>query len=307
MAEGESFTRKILRVDITMRAGDFGGHGNQKSIQGLATRAKIEKTGPPDYSKAQVEICNLPYEDMEQLTTLAFKPMASAKNLIEILAGTEEDDLSVAFRGEITAASADFSGGIGDVWMKFDAIDGYYGAITAQGPSAIQGSQPASQFIEQQAKAMGYGFRNLGVETSLLNAIFNGSPIEQARSAARQIGAELYLDDGVLTLSPVGGVQEEGNAVFLSAETGLLGYPKITNEGVELEALYNPAFKLGSFIELESVVPKCSGVWRIIKLSHELNAFCKDGGKWMSKIVGFLPDEEPKNNVVQGTVTKIKI
>ena len=302
MSESASFTQKIIETRITLRAGDFGGKGNTKVINGLATKVKIEKTGPPDFNKATIEICGLKYEDIEPLSTLSFKPLTTAKNVIEIHAGNEKDGLSLAFQGEITTASADFNGAP-DVWMKFEAITGYYGEVTAQGPSAIKGSQSASSFIEQQAKNMGYSFRDDGVTTQLKNAVFNGSPMEQARAAARQVGAELFLDDGVLILSPSGG-GKQGNAVKLSKTTGMLGYPILNNEGVEIKALYNPAFKLGGLIEVESIVPKASGTWRIIKLSHELHAFCVGGGPWESKITAFLPDEDPEKAKSETTKKK---
>ena len=294
MSESASFTQKIIETHITLRAGDFGGKGNTKVIRGLATKVKIEKTGPPDFNKANVEICGLPYEDLEQLTTISFKPLTTAKNLIEIQAGNEKDGLSVAFQGEITTASADFNQAP-DIWLKIEAVAGYYGEVTAQGPSTIKGSQSVSSFIQQQAQKMGYTFRDDGVTSQVKNAVFNGSPMEQARAAARQVGAELILDDGVLILSPSGGVQQ-GNAVKLSKQTGMIGYPVLTNEGVEITALYNPAFKIGGFVEVESIVPKCSGTWRIIKLSHELDAFCVGGGPWYSKMTTFLPDEEPNKS-----------
>ena len=140
---------------------------------------------------------------------------------------------------------------------------------------------------------MGYTFRNDGVTAQLNNAVFNGSPMEQARAAARQVGAEMFVDDDTLILCPSGG-GKQGNAVKLSKKTGMIGYPVINNEGVEIKALYNPAFKLGGLIEVESIVPKASGTWRIIKLSHELHAFCPEGGPWFSQMTAFLPDEDPE-------------
>ena len=292
MSESSSFTKKQIETRITLRAGDFGGKGNTKVIMGLPTRVKIEKTGPPDFNKASIEIMGLKYEDMEQLSTLSFKPLTTAKNIVEISAGNEADGMSLAFQGEITTANADFNGSP-DVWMKFEATTGYYGEVTAKGPTTIKGNGSVSAFIEQQAKAMGYAFRNDGVSSQVVNAVFNGSPMEQARAAARQVGAEMWVDDNTLILSPSGG-GKRGNAVKLSKDTGMLGYPVITNEGVEVKALYNPAFKLGGLIQVESIVPKASGTWRIIKLSHELHAFCPDGGPWESKMTAFLPDEDPE-------------
>ena len=69
----------------------------------------------------------------------------------------------------------------------------------------------------------------------------------------------------------------------------MLGYPVLTNEGVEVRGLYNPAFRLGGLVKVESIVPRASGVWRIIKLSHELTAFDPGGGPWESRMVTFYP------------------
>lgn len=288
-----SFTRKLLEVRVTLQAGQFEG-GNTKIITEVPLKVRIEKTGPPDYCKATIEARGLRYEDMAQMSTLAFKPLASAKNAVQIFAGDEVDGLSLAFSGSITQASADFNAAP-DVVFKMEAMTGYYGAITPQSPTAIKGAQPAADFIAMQAKAAGFTFQNDGVTAQLENAVFNGSPVAQARAAARQIGAELIIDDGAMILSPAGGAGEKagggrGNAVLLNKESGLLGYPVLTNEGVQLKALYNPAFCLGGLVKVESIVPKASGTWRITKLTHDLAAFDSKGGPWESQMTTYYPE-----------------
>ena len=291
-----SYTRKALEIRVTLRAGSFGGKGNTKIIYGVPTKVKIEKVGPPDKSKATVECMGLRYEDMEQISTLGFKPLSNAKNVCQILAGHEKPDggkeLSVCFEGEIVTAVADFNTAP-DIWFKMELLQGYYGGITAKGPTTIKGNQPAADFIAMQAQAMGYSFKNNGVSAQLNNSVFNGSPMEQAHAAAREVGAELLLDDGVMSLSPAGG-NPRAQAVKLTKDTGLIKYPTLTSEGVDITALYDPAFQIGGMVELESIVPKASGTWRIVKLSHELHAFCPDGGPWFSKISGFSTDPSAK-------------
>lgn len=296
-----SYCKRLLEVRITLRDGEFAGGGNTKIVTEVPIRARIEKTGPPDFNKATLEMRGLLYEDIDQLSTVAFRPLAFARNLVQIYAGNENDGLALAFSGEITQAAADFNAAP-DVTLKIDAMTGYYGNITPQGPTAIKGNQPAADFIAQQAAALGYTFQNNGVTAQLSNAVFNGSPVAQARAAARQIGAELLIDDGVMSLSPVGGGTGTGTrsgsgggsvggslAVLLNKESGMIGYPTLTNEGVEIRSLYNPSYRLGGLVKVESIVPKASGVWRIIKLTHELAAFDPGGGPWESNLTGFYP------------------
>lgn len=283
-----SFIERRLEVHVTLRAGEFQAGGNTKVMTGIPIKVRIEKTGPPDFNKASVTLRGLRLEDMDAMSTLAFKPLFHARNFMVIYAGNARDGMHLAFSGEITNASADFNAAP-DVAFKIEAMTGYFGNITPSGPSAIAGAQPVADFIAMQARKMGYEFVNEGVTSQISNAVFNGSPMAQARSAARQVGAELILDDDTLTLCPRGGSEESGNAVLLSKDTGLIGYPVLSNEGVQVKALYNPAFRLGKLIQLESIVPKASGTWRIIKLSHELEAFNPSGGPWQSSMTTFYP------------------
>lgn len=293
MANDGSFTLKRLEFHVTLRVGQFADGGNTKIIRDVPLKARIEKTGPPDFCKARLEARGLRYEDMEQLSTLAFRPLFTARNVVQVYAGDERDGLSLAFSGDITQASADFNAAP-DVTFTMEAMTGWFDALTPQGPSAVRGAQPAADFIAMQARKLGLTFQNDGVTASLRNAVFSGSPVAQARAAARQIGAELIIEDDVMLLSPAGGAGEQagggrGNAVLLNKTTGLLGYPAMSNEGIEIKALYNPAFRLGGLVRVESIVPKASGTWRIIKLTHDLAAFDPKGGPWESHMTTFYP------------------
>ena len=126
-----------------------------------------------------------------------------------------------------------------EVKFKIEARIGFFGSLTAQGPSAISGTQPASTFIENQAKKAGFLFENQGVSTQLKNCVFTGSPIEQAKQAAKQIGAELVIDDQKIIMIPNGG-SVKGTVPVLSSTSGLIGYPVMTQNGIECKAIFNP-------------------------------------------------------------------
>lgn len=105
-----SFTQKTIRTMITLGAGVFEGtQSNSVIIEGLATDVSVEKPGLPDLNKCNVSISGLSLSKMEQLTMLAFRKRAIAKNAIAVWAGDRGADLGLVFRGEIVAASADFN------------------------------------------------------------------------------------------------------------------------------------------------------------------------------------------------------
>ena len=283
-----SFSRKKLEVKLVLGAGTFGGEGNTKVITLLATQAKVEKVGLPDKNKASVRIANMKIDDMGQLTTLAFRPLETQKNLVSIMAGDEESGLSQVFAGEITTAYADFNIAPDPVFLV-EAMAGYYPALVSSSPTAVKGSIAVSDFISQQANKISYTFKNLGVTDQLRNAIFSGSPLEQAIAAAEQVGKQLIIDDSTLTL--MNPDKTRGDTVVLNKESGLIGYPSFNSDGISVKCIFNAALELGGKIKIESIVPKASGVWKITKLTHTLTANSSGGGPWQSDIEGTYLEE----------------
>ena len=278
-----SYKRKAIEVVVTLGSGTFAGKGNQKTIRGLGTDVSIEKAGPPDKNKCTVKIYNMLYEEMEQLTTLAFRPLEKRKNLITVSAGDDDkSSLPMAFSGEIVSSFADFNNAP-DIVMQFNAMSGSYPALIAKNPMSVKGNAPVADIISALAKQCGYSFKNEGVTASLRNSVLNGSPLQQAHQAAEEAGAELLVDDNQMILLPTAGARQ-GNAIQLNDKTGMFGYPTFTNTGINVRSMYNENYKYAGLIEVSSIVPKASGIWRITKLTHNLSAFRPGGGPWESSL-----------------------
>jgi len=283
-----SFFKRKLKIILTLQKGSFkNGEGNAYEISDLAMSVKVDKLGAPDFGKASATIYGLPLDVMEQLSTLCMHPLFVRRNYINIYAGNDTEGFNQIYAGTITKASADFNSAP-EVKFNIESQIGFFGAVTAQGDNVVNGTQSASSFIERQVKLAGFTFKNEDVSGTVKNAVFTGSPIEQARQCAKQIGAELVLDDEKAILIK-NGASRKGNAVLLNANSGLLGYPSMTQNGIEIKAIFNPNFKFAGIIKLETIVPKCSGQWRIIKLSHTLDSNLPNGGKWESAITAYYP------------------
>jgi hypothetical protein len=278
---------KTIKTTIILGEGEFDGGGNTKIIEGLATTVQVTKAGLPEKNSAEVRIQGLKLSDMEQLTFLSFLPGEYRKNHILIEAGDKGGELSVVFKGDITAASADFSTAP-DVTMKFNALTAGWSVLVADSPTSVQGEATAESLIKQFAEQAGFNFINEGVTESVKNATFNGSPVQKAEQVADEVGAELLMDDETWTLMPWD--KPRGDAVLLKADSGMIGYPSFTQDGIACECFYNPRLQLGGQIKIESIVPRASGYWKITKLSHDLAAYTQ--GRWVSRIDGmYLPEE----------------
>ena len=283
-----SFIKRKLKILLTLQKGQFkGGQGNAYEISDLAMSVRVDKVGAPDFGKASAVIYGLPLDVMEQLSTLNMHPLFVRRNYLNIFAGDDYNGYNQIYAGTITRASGDFNSAP-DVRFQIESQIGFFGAVTAQGANVINGTQSASSFIEMQAQKMGFTFKNEGVTGTVKNAVFEGSPVEQARQCAKQIGAELILDDETMILVN-NGASRKGNAVLLNKDSGLLGYPTMTQNGIEIKAIFNPNFKFAGLIKLESTVPKTSGTWRITKMTHTLDSNLPSGGKWETAITAYYP------------------
>lgn len=283
-----SFIKRRLRVQVTLAQGSFKGGGNSIVIDDLGMVVKVEKSGPPEFGKASVEIYGLSLNVMEQLSTLNMNPLFVKRNYLNIFAGDDKKGMSQIFAGTAINAAADMNSAP-DIKFKIEGRIGFWGSVKAQGQNVVAGTQPVAGFIQQQAGAADLQFENQGVSATIKDSVFFGSPIEQARQAATQVGAELVIDDEKMYLIPNGASVKGGTVPKLSATTGLLGYPVMTQNGIECKAIYDPAFRFAGLIEIESAVPKTSGQWRIIKLSHNLAANLPNTGNWESSMTAYYP------------------
>jgi hypothetical protein len=275
----KSFVKRILEFKFVLSDGDFGG-GNTLTVRGLGSKVTVEKPGLPDKNSASIDIVGLSYEHMAELTTLSFKANEMQKNLVTVSAGDDER-MTVIFEGEITSAWPDFNS-VPDVKMVIEAESGAYPQRMAEPPMSVNGTAAAASLIEQEAVAMGYSFKNEGCSASIKNAVFEGSPMEKMQKMASQVGAKLIVDDREVILLPDHETARSGNAVLLSKDTGLVGYPTFSSDGIQCKCLFNPDLAQGGMVKVESVVPKASGLWMITKLSHDLSAYTD--GAWLSEI-----------------------
>jgi hypothetical protein len=133
---------------------------------------------------------------------------------------------------------------------------------------------------EAEAKAMGYAFKDeTGGSYSVRNSVFNGAPTDKLQAMCRESGAQLLIDDGTVILVSEGAARE-GNAVLVSPETGLVGYPTFNENGVVFSVLFNPEIRQGGLVKVESVVPKATGTWKVTDVNHKISS----SDKWATEV-----------------------
>ena len=277
------FTKKAIRVSVALADGVFQGKSNEIILPQTPVHVSVDKTGGDSLPSCTIEVKNLSMALMEQLTVLSFRKLQTYNNVIKVEAGDNEEELDLVFQGEISTAVPVFATD-GTVTFKIDASSGYYPLQMATPPVSVQGNTTVEYLMTQLAKEAGYTLENNGVTASVQNSVFRGSPIMKARELAKQTGVDLLIENNKFIIFPTYDANRKGTVPLLSKDSGLLGYPSFTNDGIQCDCLFNPLIELGGLVKIQSIVPKASGVWRVVKVHHELEAYSTTGGNWRTQV-----------------------
>lgn len=273
------FTKKKIQLEITLQFGRFGNGTNTVVIDGLPVKVDIKKAGFPSMDEVSITILNLSRDMMESLTFLNFGLLKVNRNKIKVLAGTE-NDLSLAFVGEITSAVPNFNNAP-DVSLEIKAITGFSSKVEAVPPYTQKGDIPVSQICETLAKDMGMTFVNKGVTKIAHNPVIRGSNTNKLINIAKAYDIGMTISNDIVTIYNVG---DSSTRMMLSVDkdNGLLGYPSFTENGINCKIEYNPNLNLGDKFHIDSVLPKVTGDWHVVSLAHHICANMQ--GDWCTDI-----------------------
>lgn len=249
---------------------EFSVRGGLKRFENISSKFRIEKFQGAVMNKAQIDIANLAREDVEYLTTYTSYALAvQQRKRLRISAGYEGQDVALLFDGDISEALPTAPP---DVWLKCQAISGYYNNQTLLTKSI---DSPTS--VKQLALNIA---NTLGLELDWR------ASSEKAIGAFNYIGGGTKLIDEFNRLGNFIAFEEDGklkvvdkiikadklaaSAKVLSAESGLIGMPQPNALGLSAKMLLDPTVACGSLVKLESKrIPAANGFYWVYKLTHE--------------------------------------
>ena len=147
--------------------------------------------------------------------------------------------------------------------------------------------------LTQWAEEAGYKYENKGVQGTVENAVFLGSPIKKCQTLAHQYDFDLLIDDGKITSQPWN-APTDGEIPLIANYSGLLGYPSFSDNGISFTCIFNDKIKVGGIVSLQSILPWATAEWQVTKVEHQLSAF-DNSGIWETNVDAVVPGTEPKN------------
>ena len=291
-----SFVQRLIEVSVKL-AGDpttnqpatFAESGTDTvTLSGSRTSVRIQNSGAPAGSTARVNVWGMTPSLMNQLATLGLVFNIVPRNTITIAAGDAGSKLATVFSGTITAGYGDYNAAP-DVPFIFECNSGLADAVAPASPSSFTGAADVATIMSGFARQMNLGFENNGVTIQLSNPYFSGNVMTQMRACAEHanINAEI-INGNVLAIWPKGGSRTGGSMPLVSKDTGMIGYPAYTQQGIIVRTLFNPQIAFGGMIQVQSALQKASGQWAVQKLDLALDSLVPHG-QWMSTIYGYNP------------------
>jgi hypothetical protein len=150
------------------------------------------------------------------------------------------------------------------------ATDTYLDILAADGDMAynfsvigktLSSGWTHEQVIKESITAMAeYGVRSGyvdekglfgGVVPNPRGKVMWGMPRAHLRASATSTGATWNISQGKVDVIPLAGYKP-GEALVLTAHTGLIGRPEQTNEGVKARLLLNPLIDVGALVQIDN-------------------------------------------------------
>lgn len=263
---------------------EVGGSGTellktQKVIEGVNIRFSCETTSTYGIvSSGTIDVYNLNRHDTEFLTT-STSFWLNRQRLVQLYAGYD-DDIRMIMSGQILEAPPS---GYPDMSLHIRL----YGNTkwTSEVINVQKSELKIVDLIDYVGRVTGYAVnmpdwlrrQNMWLNKRLDNYSYTGTPMDLLDKIQNMVGGYNPNEDSFVI-----GVQNDeivvgspskdatNNVLLVSKETGMIGLPMPTYNGIDVKMLLNPDIKVNDVIKLESDrVGMCNGYYYVIKIRHE--------------------------------------
>lgn len=273
-----SFTNKRLRVTLVFAGTNAvfpGTNSNTLMLENMRVSAKVQAVARLA-TQADIRIYGMKQTDMNAMTVAWANPPVVLDHLVILEANStgRDDGWVQVFKGTIIEAQPDYRAAP-DVSFNLLAVTGYFVKINPAKPTSypfeVDIGAAAQDIIEQMGAP--WTFVDGGATGVISNPYFWGTLWDQLAQACAAANADFYVQGDEILVTPGGSPKPSDKpAVILNPESGLIGYPMFERSGLNVLALFNPAFQCGAALDIESQVPNATGRWFPYAMHHTLEA-----------------------------------
>ena len=251
---------RLLRIGIEIS-------GQLKLYEGLAMTASGTKYANANQNECEIKITNLDKATRDYLLTETspFNKNKKRKTLT-VEAGRKSTGYALVFAGDITNA-------VGaqppDITLTLKAATGDHakGDIIA---TSQPGVTPLRNIAARVAQDLGLSLVFEAKPKQISNYSFTGSKIKQIEQLGAMGRVNAYVDDKTLVVKDFNAPLAKRTRE-LNLDTGMIGIPEFTEQGIKVKMLFDNQTVLGGGINITSKLnPAANGAYTVFKLGFEL-------------------------------------
>lgn len=253
----------------------LGNDSESIVIDNLRISFTVEKSLTAEPNAGEINVYNLTRSNQNLLVSKVY-------NKAVLMVGYEEP--RVIYGGDIIKAVVirdDL-----DYIVKLDLGDGQNDIIGARVNTTLKAGATDEDIAKEAVKAMKgseEGVIDVPIKKGLPRGkVLVGNARDVLNKIAKNQKADWSIQDGEVIVLPKDKILSDNEGFVLSQDTGMIGSPQKTADGLEVDCLINPALVIGALVRIQSIDVGFNGDYKITSLIHEGDNYADE---WYSKII----------------------
>lgn len=251
---------RIVRIGIEV-------NGVIKYYEELNIHITGTKFANANQNECEVKISNLDKATRDYILTETspFNQNKTPKRLI-VEAGRVSYGTTQIFIGDIISSGISMPP---DLTITLKAVTGNYqkGNIIARTEPATRSLRKISEGV---ASDLGVSLDFQAQDKNIANYAYSGAALKQIEKLNENSEITAYLDDGVLVVKDFN-APLNGKTRILDLESGMIGIPEISEQGLKVKFLLDNKTTLGGALDVTSqIYPAVNGTYVIYKLNFDI-------------------------------------
>lgn len=253
---------RILRIGVEV-------DGRLKFYDGLNLAASGTKYANANQNECDVKITNLDRATADYLLTETspLNDNRTPKRLI-VEAGRDSTGAATVFEGDITSAVGSQPP---DITISIKAKTGNFQKGNIVGRSSA-GKTPLSNIAQNVASDLGLKLDFQATDKQIANYSHSGAALKQVDKLGTTGAVSAYINNGTLVVKDIN-VALKGRTRVLNIDTGMIGIPEFTEQGIKAKMLFDNQTDLGYGLDITSIMlPAANGLYIVYKLAFDLTS-----------------------------------
>lgn len=253
--------------------------GNSKEslvYNNLRITFDVTKTINSEPNAGEISIYNLNQANRNLITSKHY-------NQVELYVSYKDDDLRLIFKGDIVTVTNSLNGL--DIITKLKCYDGYSAFTDKTIIKTLAAGQSDSDVINESLSSFGIQKGNVDLPNDKAlprGRVYMCDTRDAVSKVARNNNADWSIQDNQLVIVPKDKAIRNDEGYVISSSTGMIGSPQKTNQGLEVNTLCNPHYKIGALVRIESKITEYNGDYKIQSIQHSGDLL---GNDWKSKLI----------------------